>query len=312
MHYFKRNSMKKLFFVTLLAVSTLMFTACSTKGVKNYMISPYEMADSVESKLAAAGFEVLARVKPIKKKDIETFVLTNDYIKKLANRPTRGLLASVIRVTVNKDMGQVRITNPLLYFKAYLQDDYKEGDEQPVVDALMKAFPNAIMTDMQKNEDGEMVDANVEKLPGDSLADYHFMIGMPYYHDMDELAENTDINVLLKKLKKGAKKIKSTGKKSQNLSYLIELSPTRYVAGLRLSKRTEKFAKKIGLKNIGLLPWGVLIEVIEEDGVKVAYAKALNAKYRIALNYSDLDMGGFMGIMTVPGAITKELSKVFK
>ena len=311
--------MKKLLFVALATLLSLMFTACSgpsvpgaPEKVKNYLISPYESADDVETKLTAAGFEVLARVKPIKKKDIETFVITNEYIKNLANRPTRGLLAQVMRVTVNKKMQQVRITNPLLYFKAYLQNDYKVGDEKPVIAAIMKAFPKAVDTDMQKNDEGELEDKNVEMLKYDALADYHFMIGMPYYNDMDELKEHADINVLLKKLKKGAKKIKSTGKKKDNLAYLIKLSPTRYVAGLRLSKRTEKFAKKIGTRNIGLLPWGVLIEVEDVDGKKVAFAKALNAKYRIALNYSDLDMGGFMGIMTVPGAITKELSKVFK
>lgn len=311
--------MKKLLFTVLLTVSTFMFTACSgpsvpgaPEKVKNYLIAPYESADAVEAKLTAAGFEILARVKPMKKKDIETFVLTNAHIKSLANRPTRGLLASVIRVTVNKEIKQIRITNPLLYFKAYLQDDYKVGDEVPVLNALMKAFPKALDTDMQKNKEGQLVDKNVEQLKYDALANYHFMIGMPYYTDMDELAANDDIKVLLKKLKKGAKKIKSNGKKSKNLAYLVELSPTRYVAGLRLSKRTEKFAKKIGTINIGLLPWGVLIEVVEEDGKKIAYAKALNAKYRIALNYSDLDMGGFMGIMTVPGAITTELTKVFK
>lgn len=308
--------MRKLIIAALVTIVT--FTACSSprpdgapEVVKNYLIAPYETPDAVEAKLIAAGFEVLTRVKPIKKEDIVTFVVTTADIKTLANRPTRGLLAAAMRITVNKKMDNIQVTNPMLYFKAYLQDDYKVGDEKSTIDAFMKAFPGLIATNMKTLEDGEIVDLNVENLDYDGLADYHFMIGMPYYHNMDELAENKDINVLLKKLKKGAKKIKSTDKK-HNLTYLIELSPNRYVAGLRLSKRTEKFAKKIGTKNIGLLPWSVLIEVVEEDGVKMAYAKALNAKYRIALNYSNLDMGGFMGIMTVPGAITSELTKVFK
>ena len=311
--------MKKLLLVSLVAVMSIMLTACSSgprpsgapETVKNYLIGDYESAESVAAKLKAEGFEILATIKPIKKKDIEVVVFTNDHVKALANRPMRGLLAQVLRVTVNKERNHIRVTNPLLYFKAYLQNDYKEGDESPVIASIMKAFPSLKKTEMKKNADGEMEDLNVEQLAYDNLADYHFMIGMPYYHEMDDLGFADDIQVLLKKLKKGSKKIKSTNKKN-NLPYLIELSPKRYVAGIRLSKRTEKFAQKIGDYNIGLLPWGVLIEEVEEDGKKTFVARALGAKYKIALNYSDLDMGGFMGIMSIPGAIQSELVKVFK
>ena len=308
--------MKKLLFVALVAIVT--FAACSSprpdgapEVVKNYLVGPYEAPEAVEAKLKAEGFEILARVKPMKKKDIETIIVTNAHIKTLANRPTRGLLASAMRITCDKDLGTIQVTNPMLYFKAYLQDDYKPGDENTVLASFMKAFPTLKASRMLKSEDGEMVEQNVEQLDYSALPGYHFMLGMPYYHDMDELSEAADIPTLLAKLKKGAKKIKSTDKK-HNLVYLIELAPDRFVAGIRLSKRTEKFAKKIGTKNIGLIPWVILIEMEEEDGKPIARAKALNAKYRIALNYSNLDMGGFMGIMTVPGAITSELQKVFK
>lgn len=311
--------MKKLLFVSLTVVISLLLTACGSsvrpagapEKVKNYLMGAYQAPEAVEAKLKAQGFEILTRIKPMKKKDIEVIVFTNEHTKKLANRPMRGLLAQVLRVTVNKELNHIRVTNPMFYFKAYLQHEYVEGDESVVTEAIMKAFPDLTGKDMKKNEDGEMEDMNVEMLDYDNLADFHFMIGMPYYHDMDDLSYNTDIAKLLKSLKKGAKKIKSTDKKN-NLPYLIELSPKRYVAGIRLSKRTEKFAKKIGTVNIGLLPWGVLIEEVEDDGEKTFVARALGAKYRIALNYSDLDMGGFMGIMSVPGAIQSELVKVFK
>jgi hypothetical protein len=314
--------MKKIVSLVLLAVFA--FSACSSprpegapEVVKNYLIAPYEAADAVESKLKAAGFDIVARVKPVKKKDIETFILTNAHLKALANRPMRGLVASVIRVTIDKELNTIQVTNPLLYLKAYLQDEYKVGDETPVIAALMKAFPNLSEKNMAKvklekgDKESTMVDLNVEQLDYDALSGYHFMVSMPYYQDMDKIGEAADMATLIKKLKKGAMKIKSSAKKKERLVYLIEIAKDRYVAGLRLSKRTEKFAKKIGYKNVGLLPWGVLLEMEEVDGKQVAVAKALNAKYRIALNYSNLDMGGFMGIMTVPGAITTELSKVF-
>jgi hypothetical protein len=41
-------------------------------------------------------------------------------------------------------------------------------------------------------------------------------------------------------------------------------------------------------------------------------ATAMRADYYIAISYPLLDMGGFMGIMTVPGAVEKDLTKYFK
>ena len=110
--------MKKI--VSLVALALFTFTACSSprpdgapEVVKNYLVAPYEAADAVESKLKAVGFDIVARLKPVKRKDIETFILTNAHLKTLANKPMRALVASVIRVTINKDLNTIQVTNPL-------------------------------------------------------------------------------------------------------------------------------------------------------------------------------------------------------
>jgi len=84
----------------------------------------------------------------------------------------------------------------------------------------------------------------------------------------------------------------------------MKLSETSTLMGYDLAKRTKRFVKKIGRANAAILPYCIAIE----NG----QAQALNAKYYIALSYPLLDMGGFMGIATVPGAITKDLEKAFK
>jgi len=71
-----------------------------------------------------------------------------------------------------------------------------------------------------------------------------------------------------------------------------------------LATRTSKFVKKIGRANAAILPWCIAVEDSK--------ATALSAKYYIAMSYPLLDMGGFMGIMTVPGAVIADLEKVFK
>ena len=93
-------------------------------------------------------------------------------------------------------------------------------------------------------------------------------------------------------------------KKGKAIVFELKLSETSTLLGYDLGKRTKKFVKKIGRANAAILPWCVSVE----NG----QAKALNAKYYIALSYPLLDMGGFMGIATVPGAITKDLEKAFK
>jgi len=93
-------------------------------------------------------------------------------------------------------------------------------------------------------------------------------------------------------------------KKGKAVIFELILSETSTLLGYDLGKCTKKFVKKIGRANGAILPWCVSIE----NG----QAKALNAKYYIALSYPLLDMGGFMGIATVPGAIIKELEKAFK
>jgi hypothetical protein len=65
-----------------------------------------------------------------------------------------------------------------------------------------------------------------------------------------------------------------------------------------------KFVDKIGIQNAGILPWMILIEDNK--------ATALRADYLIAISYPLLTMTEFMGIMTVPGAVEKDVNKYFK
>jgi hypothetical protein len=71
-----------------------------------------------------------------------------------------------------------------------------------------------------------------------------------------------------------------------------------------MDRRTNGFVKKIGAQNGQILPWAVLIEG--------GQAKALSAKYFIAISYPLLTMNEFMTIATVPGAIENDLKKIFK
>jgi hypothetical protein len=192
-----------------------------------------------------------------------------------ANKPNRGL-AAVGRMLVDDERKQVHIANPIYFNKAFLQDDYNHATASAEYMSLDKAFGPL------KNSEDQWDFAG--------LSDYRFMIGMPNYQDMDVVGEAPTADLVAR-----VKAAKGT---------VVQVGEDRYLAFVDLDKRTSAFPKKIGTQNGELLPWAVLIE-----GGK---AKALNAKYFIAVSYPLLDMGGFMGIMTIPDAVTKSLQKTFK
>ena len=296
--------MKKILTATAL-FAALLFQGCSSgpsvagapAEVKTYLVGNFAKAKSVEKKLKAAGFEILATTK-VGKKKMPVIIFTSPAIKKLANRPMRGLLAGSMRILVDKKRNVIKANNPMYFFKAFLQDQYKPGDEKSTITALLKAFPSLSLNAL----------GNDENLEYDDITDYHYIIGMPYYHDQNELGRGDSVAKLVKKIQKNAKKKKA-------LVYTTKLSKNRYVIGVHLGKRTSKFPKKIGAQNSLLLPWQILVEEIEDDGKKVAVAMALDGKYRIALSYPQLSMvgsGSFAGIMSVPGALEDDLKKYCK
>jgi len=284
-----------------IAISTFIFSGCSSKEVvagyegpkevSTYFNAPEASTQEVQDALTAQGFEILS-VSKVTKAKMDVVVFTHPHLKALANKPGRGFLAGSMRALINTKDKNVRITNPRYFTRAFLQDDYKLNDEAPLLEALNKAFPT-----LTPSED---------KWEFDALPSYQFMISRPYYEDTIKIKEG-GLADLQAKLEKKAKK---------NLIFKLELSEGRVLYGVNLGKRTMKFPDKIGTHNAGLLPWMVLIEneTIQMDGkdVVIAQATAMRADYYIAISYPLLDLMGFATIMTVPGAVIKDLERYFK
>ena len=283
--------------LSVLALATLIFSGCSSKEVvvgytgpkkvSTYMVAPLSSTQEVKSALQAQGFEIVS-VSKVTKAKMDVIVFTHPHLKALANKPGRGFLAGSMRALVNTTDKEVRITNPRYFVRAFLQSDYKLNDEQVLLDAMNKAFPS--------------LKASADKWDFDALPSYQFMISRPYYQDTIEIKSGT-IADLQAKLEKKAKK---------NLIFKLELDKDRILYGVNLGRRTMKFADKIGIKNAGLLPWMVLIENKMIEGKEVAQATAMRADYYIAISYPLLDLMGFATIMTVPGAVIKDLERYFK
>ncbi|MBD3799701.1 hypothetical protein [Sulfuricurvum sp.] len=278
--------MKKIITTAALAFA-IAFTGCSTvtapkieggvaveKEVAAYKYAAHTTLDDAKAKLASAGFEVVGTYKA----DAGTTVLfTNATMKADANKPLRAL-AAVGRLLVDDERKQISIANPIYFNAAFLQKEYNHASSSAEYAALEKAF-------------GPLKDS-ADKWEFDKLGSYNFMIGMPYYKDMMVVGEGSTSDLVAK-----AQKAKGT-------TAVVKVGEDRYVAFVQLDRRTNGFVKKIGTQNGQLLPWAVLIEG--------GQAKALSAKYFIAISYPLLTMTEFMTIATVPGAIENDLKKIFK
>ena len=253
-------------------------TSLEGTKINTYLIGEYMSASSAEAKLKSAGFEIIANYKSIKKGT--TIVFTDAALKAEGAKPSRSNIA-VMRLFVDEKEKMISITNPVYFGKAFMQEEYNHTIFNAELEKINKAFPGLSRSKDEWDFDG--------------LAGYHFMIGMPYYKDIDEVGEGTNAELLAKA---------KSYKKGKGFIFELKLSETSTLVGYALSKRTSKFVKKIGRANAAILPYCFTIE----NG-KVT---ALNAKYYIAISYPLLDMNGFMKIMTIPGAVIKDYEKVFK
>jgi hypothetical protein len=282
--------MKKL--LTLIAsVAVLTFSGCAAKGavastdsglegkdVSTYLVGAYVDSTSAQAKLVEAGFEVVATYEPVKKGT--TIIFTNEALKAEGAKPGRSHVA-VLRLFVDDKDKMISITNPVYFGKAYMQSEYNHTVFNAQLEAINKAFPG--------------LTSSVDKMNFDNLEGFHFMVGMPYYTDTDELGVGTNEELVAK-----AKDYK----KGKLLAFELKLSDTSTLLGYDLGKRTKKFVEKVGRANAAILPYAIAVE----NGK----ATVLNAKYYIALCYPLLSMSTFMTISTVPGAIEKDLLKPFK
>ena len=282
--------MRKLFAI-IATVATIAFSGCSSSEVKTtagtgmegkdvsaFLIGDYIDAATAKVKLLEAGFETIASYTSIK--NGTTIVFTNAALKAEGAKEGRSH-AAVLRMFVDAKEKMINITNPVYFGKAYMQDEYNHTVFNAQLESINKAFGT-----LKGSED---------KMKFDDLAGYHFMIGMPYYADVDELGEGKCSDLIAKA---------KAYKKGKLLIYELKLSETSTLLGYDLGKRTKKFVKKIGRANAAILPYSISIEK--------GKATSLEAKYYIALNYPLLSMTTFTTIATVPGAIAKDLQKPFK
>jgi hypothetical protein len=186
---------------------------------------------------------------------------------------------AVLNLHLN-EVNEIRVQNPSYLGRAYLQDNYKVGQFTDTLKALESTL-------------GQMYKVN-DYYETEELADYQFMMGMPHFDDVIEIAEGKD---LLSKI--------STKKSTEYIAYKLTLPNGSTLVGHKLKSSTNKFLNKITAeRNANLLPYQSLIK---DDMIVM-----LDPKYYLALSLPLLTMSDFMQISSVPREIEKGIEKAYQ
>ena len=243
--------------------------------ISTYLRGKFMDVKTAQATLKDAGFDIISTSPVNKKGSLVSIVFTDKTLIEMGSQKNTGFIAS-LRLLVNKKDNHISIVNPQYVAKAFMQENYNEEKAKAVLKKLTDKF-----TGLLNSKD---------QLKFQLLPKYQFMHGMPQYNDMVTVARGND---LLAKLKD-----------NKNVVFIQKINNGSTLVGVKLGRKTNKFTSKIGTNNAALLPYPVLIENGE--------AKILEPKYYISVMYPLLQMSEFMTIATVPGAIIKDISRIFR
>ena len=262
------------------ALAALLTSTLMAKDVSTYEYAAFKNSDAVKSALTTQGFKVVGEYNAMSNPNYHVIAYTNAAIQKEASKDDDNSFAAVQKVLVDKKDNTLVFTNPEYFMRAFIEDNYTDATAKSINSALATAF-------------GKLT-GSADALDEDDIKGYHFMMGMPYYEDMLEVAKGKN---LLEKLKKNA---------GDNIVFEIKLKEGTLVGVAMPTKNGEKsYVTEIkGEKNTAFLPYMVFVENDE--------AKIMHPKYYLALSFPKLSMGQFMSISSTPGDIEEYFENLFK
>lgn len=253
-----------------------------------------EKADATKAALVANGFNIVGSYSPTA--DATILIVTTPETIKNAGESEFGAYGAAQRVAITKvgEEVQVSYTNPVYMSNAYRM----KNDLNTVAQTLEKSL-------------GKLEEYGSTGLTAKKVRGYHYMMSMPYFDDQIELAEYASHEEALAAVEAGL-----AGKHAGvSKVYRVDIpGKQESVFGVAIagksatSDESDQFIMSVidfgAVKSTAHLPYEIVI-----SGKK---AYSLSAKFRIAVNFSDLKMAGansFMKIMGSPNAITSALEK---
>ncbi|MEZ5615163.1 MAG: hypothetical protein R3E35_08115 [Rhodocyclaceae bacterium] len=248
---------------------------------------------AAQAALTANGFAVVGSYAPYPNATI--LVVTNDELKANAAKSEHGGFGAAQRVAVTKvkDEVQVSYTNPVYMAHAYRMT----GDLKGVAAKLRTAL-------------GKVEEYGSSGHFPDQLRRYHYMIGMEYFDEPSLLATHGSHDEAVKAVEAGL----AAGRQGATKVFRIDVPGKKEVLfGVAMKGdgedgkfKDDRYIMSVidfkDMKSTAHLPYEML--VVDNK------VQALYARFRIAINFTDLSMMGdnsFMRIKPAPEAIRKAL-----
>lgn len=281
------------------ALALMLFSSGLSWAISPYVrgekVKPAEtakVADEVEARLKAAGFQVLGRYLPTQLPNYGVVVATDEtMLNEIRALGGSNVVGAGIRIGVKSD-GTVTYMNPDYWYRAYFRGQ----------------FPKAEKTVAQLKEKlGRTLGAGLEFGGNESAEDlpkYRYLVGMERFDsEKNLLAQHLSFEEAVKVVEDNlAKGVARTSKVYQ------VVMPEKKIAVFGVAMHDEtlgdaRWIAKIGAQeSIAALPYELY--VVNNS------VYALYGRYRIALSFPDLSMGHFMRIHSTPYEIVDMLSAV--
>lgn len=299
--------MKKI--MILLIIIVISVGAFADDLYKPYILgakSTLPMTDVIENlkiNLQNNRLEVVGEYTPAKDEDRYVVVITSEELKSIVNDlgGLKGFLSSLrIGIIANNGVYEISYVNPSYQAMAYLQNDYDQ------MKSLINELEQKLQNSMQGFETVVMQPFGSEKgLTEKKLKKYKYMMAMPRFDNVVELAEFESYEKTLEVINKNLEASQSSSKVYQ--IDFPEQKLTLIGIGLSGDQGEEKFLPIIDISephHTAFLPYEMLI--LDNKAVM------LHGRYRIALSFPDLTMGTFMKIMSTPGEIEDAMKALTK
>jgi len=263
------------------------------------------VAADVKAALNEAGFEVVGSYHPAGNDHMVSVVATDARLLKAIGKlrkTTKGgfpVAGAGMRVGVHKpekkDAVEISFANPTYWYDAYFQDAYAQvkSEAQRAENQLMQALGGI------GEKSGEVFGGKVK-----DLANYHYMIFMPYFEDHVELASYDSFDAAVRTIRASLNQGVANTKPVYEIVMGDQEMAVFGVAMMDKHKGEVWWFPKLIQRHVAAMPYELFVV-----GNK---AYMLHGRFRIALSWPKLTMATFSNIMDAPPDTERVLSEVAK